>query len=136
MLQVQNAIFEENPIVFLDSVASEYAKKLPAEQALYKKAVYQMMVQGDRKGAKISRLKLETDFPESHLLIDLNLLLSDTMTARNSTINQGLGKANSEGVVNVEYDYNLYNNYPNPFNPETVIKILPQREKYVTLDSL
>ncbi len=64
LLQVQNAIYEDNPIVFLDSVASEYAKKLPAEQALYKKAVYQLIVQGDRKGAKISRLKLETDFPE------------------------------------------------------------------------
>jgi hypothetical protein len=133
LLQVQNAIYEENPIVFLDSVASEYAKKLPAEQALYKKAVYQMMVQGDRKGAKISRLKLETDFPESHLLTDLNLLLSDTMTARNSTINQGLGKANSEGVVNVEYDYNLYNNYPNPFNPETVIKFSLKEKSNVIL---
>ena len=133
LLQVQNAIYEENPIVCLDSVASEYTKKLPAEQALYKKAVYQLMVQGDRKGAKISRLKLETDFPESHLLIDLNLLLSDTMTARNSTINQGLGKANSEGVVTVEYDYNLYNNYPNPFNPETVIKFSLKEKSNVTL---
>ncbi|MBK6679051.1 MAG: T9SS type A sorting domain-containing protein [Ignavibacteriales bacterium] len=133
LLQVQNAIYEENPIVFLDSVASEYTKKFPAEQALYKKAVYQMMVQGDRKGAKISRLKLETDFPESHLLADLNLLLSDTMTARNSTINQGLGKANSEGVVTVEYDYNLYNNYPNPFNPETVIKFSLKEKSNVTL---
>jgi len=133
LLQVQKAIFEENPIVFLDSVASEYTKKLPAEQALYKKAVYQLMVQGDRKGAKISRLKLETDFPESHLLADLNLLLSDTMTARNSTINQGLGKANSEGVVTVEYDYNLYNNYPNPFNPETVIKFSLKEKSNVSL---
>ena len=133
LLQVQKAIFEENPIVFLDSVASEYAKKLPAEQALYKKAVYQMMVQGDRKGAKISRLKLETDFPESQLLTDLNLLLTDTMIARNSTLNQGLGKSNSEGVVAVEYDYNLYNNYPNPFNPETVIKFSLKEKSNVTL---
>ncbi len=133
LLQVQNAIYEQNPIVLLDSVASEYAKKLPAEQALYKKAVYQLMVQGDRKGAKISRLKLESDFPESHLLVDLNLLLSDTMTARNRTINQGLGKANSEGVVTVEYDYNLYNNYPNPFNPETVIKFSLKEKSNVTL---
>jgi hypothetical protein len=92
-----------------------------------------MMVQGDKKGAKISRLKLETDFPESHLLADLNLLLSDTMTARNSTINQGLGKANSEGVVTVEYDYYLYNNYPNPFNPETVIKFSLKEKSNVTL---
>jgi hypothetical protein len=42
LIQVQDAIFEENPIVSLDSVASEYTKKLPAEQALYKKAVYQI----------------------------------------------------------------------------------------------
>ena len=133
LIQVQDALFKENPIVSLDSVASEYTKKLPAEQALYKKAVYQLMVQRDRKGAKISRLKLETDFPESHLLADLNLLLSDTMTARNSTINQGLGKANSEGVVTVEYDYNLYNNYPNPFNPETVIKFSLKEKSNVTL---
>ncbi len=133
LLQVQNALFEDNPIVSLDSVASEYAKKIPAEQALYKKAVYQLMVQGDRKAAKISRLKLETEFPESHLLADLNLLLSDTMIARNSTINQGLGKANSEGVVTVEYDYNLYNNYPNPFNPETVIKFSLKEKSNVTL---
>jgi hypothetical protein len=55
------------------------------------------------------------------------------MTARNSSINQGLGKANSEGVTTVEYDYNLYNNYPNPFNPETVIKFSLKEKSNVTL---
>jgi hypothetical protein len=36
-------------------------------------------------------------------------------------------------VVTVEYDYNLYNNYPNPFNPETVIKFSLKEKSNVTL---
>ena len=33
----------------------------------------------------------------------------------------------------IEYDYNLYNNYPNPFNPETVIKFSLKEKSNVTL---
>ncbi len=92
LLRVDAAIYEENPLVFLDSVANEYTKKIPAEQALYKKALYQLMVLDDKKGAKTSKLRLETDFPESAYLTDLTLLLSDSLTVRNRPVNPGLGK--------------------------------------------
>lgn len=35
--------------------------------------------------------------------------------------------------MGIEYDYNLYNNYPNPFNPETVIKFSLKEKSNVTL---
>jgi len=133
LLKVDEAIYEENPLVFLDSVASEYTKKIPAEQALYKKALYQLMVLSDRKGAKTSKVRLEADFPESVYLTDLTLLLSDSLTVRNNPVNPGLGKSNPESVNTVIYEYNLYNNYPNPFNPETVIKFSLKEKSNVTL---
>ena len=133
LLRVDAAIYEENPLVFLDSVATEYAKKIPAEQALYKKALYQLMVLSDREGAKASKLRLETDFPQSAYLTDLTLLLSDSLTGRNTPVNPGLGKSNPETANSVVYEYNLYNNYPNPFNPETVIKFSLKEKSSVTL---
>ncbi|MBV6443759.1 MAG: hypothetical protein IFNCLDLE_00003 [Ignavibacteriaceae bacterium] len=133
LLKVDAAIYEENPLVFLDSVASEYTKKIPAEQALYKKALYQLMVQSDRAGAKVTRHRMETDFPESAYLTDLTLLLSDSLAGKNTPVNHGLGKSNPETVNTVVYEYNLYNNYPNPFNPETVIKFSLKEKSSVTL---
>ena len=120
-------------MVYLDSVATEYTKKIPAEQALYKKALYQLMVLGDKKGAKTSKVRLEADFPESVYLTDLTLLLSDSLTVRNTPVNPGLGKSNPETANSVVYEYNLYNNYPNPFNPETVIKFSLKEKSSVTL---
>ncbi len=133
LLKVDAAINEENPVVYLDSVASEYRKKRPGEEALYKKALYQLMVQSDRAGAKLTRQRMETDFPESAYLTDLTLLLSDSLAGRNTPVNPGLGKSNPETVNTVVYEYNLYNNYPNPFNPETVIKFSLKEKSSVTL---
>jgi len=133
LLRVDAAIYEENPLVFLDSVATEYAKKIPAEQALYKKALYQLMVLSDRERAKASKARLETDFPQSAYLTDLTLLLSDSLTGRNTPVNPGLGKSNPETANSAVYEYNLYNNYPNPFNPETVIKFSLKEKSSVTL---
>ena len=133
LLRVDAAIYEENPLVFLDSVANEYTKKIPAEQALYKKALYQLMVLDDKKGAKTSKVRLEADFPESVYLTDLTLLLSDSLTGRNTPVNPGLGKSNPETANSAVYEYNLYNNYPNPFNPETVIKFSLKEKSSVML---
>jgi len=133
LLRVDAAIYEEDPLVYLDSVATEYAKKIPAEQALYKKALYQLMVLSDREGAKASKVRLETDFPESAYLTDLTLLLSDSLTGRNTPLNPGLGKSNPETANSAVYEYNLYNNFPNPFNPETAIKFSLKEKSSVTL---
>ncbi len=48
-------------------------------------------------------------------------------------MNPGLGKSNPETANGVVYEYNLYNNYPNPFNPETVIKFSLKEKSSVTL---
>ena len=48
-------------------------------------------------------------------------------------MNPGLGKSNPETANGVVYEYNLYNNHPNPFNPETVIKFSLKEKSNVTL---
>ncbi|GAB1350501.1 hypothetical protein MASR1M107_27160 [Ignavibacteriales bacterium] len=91
------------------------------------------MVLSDREGAKASKVRLEADFPESAYLTDLALLLSDSLTVRNTPVIPGLGKSNPETAKSVVYEYNLYNNYPNPFNPETVIKFSLKEKSGVML---
>ncbi|GAB1350503.1 hypothetical protein MASR1M107_27180 [Ignavibacteriales bacterium] len=110
-------------------------RRYPSEQAFAQKALYQLMVLDDKKGAKTSKVRLEADFPESVYLTDLTLLLSDSLTGRNTPVNPGLGKSNPETakqrfVIRAQL---CSNNYPNPFNPETVIKFSLKEKSSVML---
>jgi hypothetical protein len=78
---------------------------------------------------------LRTDFPNSLFIKDLDVRLSDTMGFSNKSVTPlGLPKQPSQ-TSNLEvFDYNLYNNYPNPFNPETVVKFSLKEKSNVTLE--
>jgi hypothetical protein len=77
---------------------------------------------------------LNSNFPTSEYTKSANLLFSEV--SNNSTLGNGpMNKPQVSGTKSegIEYDYNLYNNYPNPFNPETVIKFSLKEKSNVTL---
>jgi len=134
MLTIAAFDLMEANVAIYDSICSEYSGKLPESYALYKKSLYQFGILDDVKGAKITRNRLESKYPESFYLKDLNSRLADSVAFR--TINSvplGLPKEVSNSVTEMVYEYQLFNNYPNPFNPETVIKFSLKEKSSVTL---
>jgi len=76
---------------------------------------------------------LNSNFPTSEYTKSANLLFSEVSNISvpgNSTMN----KPQINSAESMEMDYCLYNNYPNPFNPETVIKFSLKEKSNVTLD--
>jgi hypothetical protein len=78
---------------------------------------------------------LNSNFPTSEYTKSANLLFSDVSNS-SSPVNSPLNKPQVSGTETegIEYDYNLYNNYPNPFNPETVIKFSLKEKSNITLE--
>ena len=77
---------------------------------------------------------LNSNFPTSEYTKSANLLFSE-VSNNSSSGNGPMNKPQVSGTKSegIEYDYNLYNNYPNPFNPETVIKFSLKEKSNVTL---
>jgi hypothetical protein len=77
---------------------------------------------------------LNSNFPTSEYTKSANLLFSE-VSNNSSSGNGPMNKPQISGTKSeeIEYDYNLYNNYPNPFNPETVIKFSLKEKSNVTL---
>ena len=76
---------------------------------------------------------LNSNFPTSEYTRSANLLFSDI--PNNSPMNGVLSKqqpsdSKPESVI---YEYKLFNNYPNPFNPETVVEYSVKEKSNVTL---
>jgi len=76
---------------------------------------------------------LNGNHPGSEYTKTANLLFSEL--PEGSTANKPMGKQHPGGrkPETVVYEYNLYNNYPNPFNPETVVKFSLKEKSSVTL---
>ncbi len=76
---------------------------------------------------------LNGNHPGSEYTKLANLLFSEL--PEGNPANKPMGKQHPGGSKpeTVVYEYNLYNNYPNPFNPETVIKFSLKEKSSVTL---
>ncbi len=76
---------------------------------------------------------LNSNFPTSEYTKSANLLFS--VLPEGNPANKPMGKQHPGGnkPETVVYEYSLYNNYPNPFNPETVIKFSLKEKSSVTL---
>ncbi|GMU89772.1 MAG: hypothetical protein AMXMBFR49_19790 [Chlorobiota bacterium] len=77
---------------------------------------------------------LNSNFPTSEYTKSANLLFS--VLPEGNPANKPMGKQHPGGnkPETVVYEYSLYNNYPNPFNPETVIKFSLKEKSSVTLN--
>ncbi len=135
MLTISAFDLMEANVAIYDSICSDYAGKFPESYALYKKSLYQFGNLYDVKGAKITRNRLESKYPESIYLKDLNSRLADSVSFHPiNSVPLGLPKGISNSVTEIVNEYQLFNNYPNPFNPETVIKFSLKEKSNVTLD--
>jgi len=109
----------------LTNLISVYQGTDHAARASYMKIVH-LMGEGNRI-AEIDALKADMNrlYPLSSYTKEVNYLLaSGTNMMKPST---------ASSTENHQFDYNLYNNYPNPFNPETVIKFSLKEKSSVTL---
>ena len=111
----------------LTNLISVYQGTDHAARASYLKIVH-LVGEGNRI-AEIDALKNDMNrlYPFSSYTKEVNyLIVSGTNMMKPST--------SASTTENLQFDYNLYNNYPNPFNPETVIKFSLKEKSSVTLD--
>ena len=79
----------------------------------YKKFGYYLNEKGDKESAGSILSEMTAEYPEHRLTREAKKRLGTIIS---------LNKGNSEETKGEELSYKLENNYPNPFNPETVIR--------------
>lgn len=79
----------------------------------YKKFGYYLNEKGDKENAGRILSEMEAEYPEHRLTREARKRMGTIIT---------MTKGNSEKTKGEELTYKLENNYPNPFNPETVIR--------------
>jgi len=79
----------------------------------YKKFGYYLNEKGDKENAGRILSEMEAEYPEHRLTREARKRMGTIIT---------MNKGNSEKTKGEELTYKLENNYPNPFNPETVIR--------------
>ncbi|MBK7265410.1 MAG: hypothetical protein IPI12_03535 [Ignavibacteriales bacterium] len=75
---------------------------------------------------------LNSNFPTSEYTKSANLLFSEVSNSPSSG-NGPMNKPQVSGTESVKWTIAFTNNYPNPFNPETVIKFSLKEKSNVTL---
>ncbi len=100
----------------LDSIISRHSGQPIVETLLLNKFLYQYYDLDDTVLARMTLNNLDLLFPESESTLHAHLVLGDE-------IKGSLDKQNLvSNTIVVPDEYEVYNNYPNPFNPTTTIK--------------
>ena len=92
------------------------------ELALYDKFVYYYFEQQDMDNALAVSKELDNLFPSSQGACEAHRVLGDTAYFKIDL--RGGGQNLKQNVVQPPTEYTLLGNYPNPFNPTTVITIM------------
>ena len=112
-------IDKENKLALIDSVISRYKNASVVELALYDKFVYYYFEQQDMDNALAVSKELDNLFPSSQGACEAHRVLGDTAYFKIDL--RGGGQNLKQNVVQPPTEYTLLGNYPNPFNPTTVI---------------
>ncbi|MGD8781736.1 MAG: T9SS type A sorting domain-containing protein [Ignavibacteria bacterium] len=125
-------IDKENKLEHIDEVINNYKGESVVELALFNKFVYYYFEEEDKEKARAISEELDSQFELSRGAVEAHQILGDEeyyeievteKQARKDTVNRS-----SE-----EYEYSLFENYPNPFNPTTRIKFSISEACNVTL---
>ncbi|NLT50359.1 MAG: T9SS type A sorting domain-containing protein, partial [Ignavibacteria bacterium] len=109
---------KENKLKQIDEVIENYKGESIVELALFDKLVYYTFELQDIEKAREISDELDKQFPNSQGAIEGHKILGDEKYFGKNAMQ----KDNSQIVKETPAEFGLFDNYPNPFNPTTIIK--------------
>jgi len=115
---------KENKLKNIDEVISKFKDDTILEDALFAKFLYYYNDIQDKENARLVSNELDKLFPNSVSCLDAHHHLGDKDYLQKSYSFLKTDQEHKQNVVtsSIPEEYNLFANYPNPFNPATVIK--------------
>ena len=115
---------KENKLKNIDEVISKYKGDAVIEDALFAKFLYYYNDIQDKENARLVSNELDKLFPNSvsNIVAHQHLGDNDYLQKEYSFAKTGQKQKQNNVSIPLPEEYNLFANYPNPFNPVTAIK--------------